>query len=470
MSDRSQQCRGSSTDEVAPRRSNRLSSWKSLVSGIRRSSLIGASVGLVGVVVLFSGGLANGQDSDQSSQPFTASASGEGVEISTMLPGFPLTNEPVDVGGPTAQVAADSLGNSTGYAALPDPGEFVTTLPGLITGLVSGGALGLPPIPNLPSVPNYPLFIASNVSSNPNASLGAGPYSLTAHSTQGGGTVSASGGLQTGVLGNVALVSSSSSITSSSTGIVATATSDLQGLTLGPLTIGEIKSVATETLDSSGTVTPTSSLAINGVSIGGLGVSLSTGGLNVVGTTVPLPINSTLMSLLSGAHVTAQLQTVKTFPNTVEAPALVITSPLDLGNASTAPGTLTITIGGATASLQGSAVAPAATTGNTGITGSTGGGAVNPTSITGNSGGGGTTSLPASSAAPSITSTTTPVTSTTIGSGPPTRVPTETVGFVGLFSIRSLYLVVIVGALVALALGQIIRLLGVRKPWTSGVG
>ncbi|HEY0397116.1 MAG TPA: hypothetical protein VGF00_01930, partial [Acidimicrobiia bacterium] len=64
--------------------------------------------------------------------PFTATASAMGTRIKITIPGGPLTDTPVDAGGPTAQATLDSLGTSQGYAAFPDPGAFVLSVPGLV--------------------------------------------------------------------------------------------------------------------------------------------------------------------------------------------------------------------------------------------------------------------------------------------------------------------------------------------------
>src|SRR4051794_1304499 len=70
------------------------------------------------------------------STPFAASAAASGVRMTVVLPDAPVTDTPVDGGGPTAQVALSSLGTSTGYAAFPDPGGLVISAPGLVAGLL----------------------------------------------------------------------------------------------------------------------------------------------------------------------------------------------------------------------------------------------------------------------------------------------------------------------------------------------
>jgi hypothetical protein len=161
-----------------------------------------AALGLAAAILLVPGAGAGRAQVAAGPAAFSGTASALGMELKLQIPGFPATDVPVDAGGPTAQAAADSLGSSTGYAALPDPGQFVTTIPGLVTGLLASGAAGFPPV-HLPPLPNYPLFVQSDVNSAPNASFGAGPYQLSAKSAQGSSQASGVGGLQTGILGNV---------------------------------------------------------------------------------------------------------------------------------------------------------------------------------------------------------------------------------------------------------------------------
>jgi hypothetical protein len=404
--------------------------------------------------------------------------------MKVQIPGFPATDMPVDAGGPTAQAAADSLGSSTGYAALPDPGQFVTTIPGLVTGLLASGAAGFPPV-HLPPLPNYPLFVASDVNSNPNPSFGAGPYQLSAKSSPMSSQALGVGGLQTGVLGNVALVQSSASVSTQGSTVVSTATSDMQGLTVGPLTLGEVKSTATMTEDADGNVTPSTNLEISSAKIAGLPVSITPAGLALPGPTVPLPINATLTKLLGGAKITSTVVTAQRFPDRVIAPAMTITMPFStprLPQLGQFNGMVTMTFGAATASLTGvSAGSPSAGAGTGsadlggGSTGSSGGGVGG---LSGGGVGGGPASSPATAAlggSPSVPgSSGTPSLASPQGSGGGGGGQSGTVGrpvaLAGLFDVRSLYLVLAGAAVIAGLLGQVIRVLGVRRPWISRGG
>ena len=356
-------------------------------------------------------------------------------------------------------------------------------------GLVGGGAAGLPPVA-LPTLPNYPLYIATNADSNPQQSIGSGPYELTATSETDSSEATAVGGFQIEAAGNVALVKSNATISASADGTSVTATSDVQGLSIGPLDIGEISSSATETLEPDGTVTPSSSMTITGIEIGGLPIGvLVPNGLEGAGETIPLPINSILAKILSVAGISATVETAQTFSGTVDSPALQITMPVTVP--SIGPGTVTLTFGSTSASMVGSASA------SDGL-GSLGGG-TSPSSIS-------TGSASSQTASPSSTTTSSlPVAPSTAGSevagaglSPPSassagnpvgssQVASPTsgssvsirpvvasspqyTGVFGVFGIKTLYLVVTLGALASLVISQLIRILGIRRPWTYNGG
>src|SRR5438094_180719 len=129
--------------------------------------LIAVVVALAGATALgVSAGHAATAGDTASRPPFSGSAAAGGVRATLAVPEAPVTNTPVDGGGPTAQVQVDSLGTSTGYAAFPDPGQLVVSIPGLAVGLLSGGPGGVP----IPSPPPYPFAVSSDPTSNPEAS------------------------------------------------------------------------------------------------------------------------------------------------------------------------------------------------------------------------------------------------------------------------------------------------------------
>jgi hypothetical protein len=400
---------------------------------------------------------------------FSASAAASGAIVELSSPGAILSNQIVDVSGPKAQVAVNTIGASTGFAALPDPGDVVRGAPGLVTGLLSLGVAGLPPI-RLPQLPSYPLAVTSNAQNNPDASEGAGPYALSAHSTPTSSTAAATGGLVSPVTGNIAALQSTASLTSSADAVTATATSTLDGLTVGPLTLGTISSTATESRDSDGTITPSSSLTITGAAIGGISVSLGPNGLVAVSQKLNLPVDKTLDKLLAGAKIKTSVEPARTFAHRIVAPALVITMPVPV-KLGLKDGTFTLTIGSTTASLLANpaGLGPLTPPTSPTPTGTTPGGGIPVGSTTGTGTGTGTIpsgSIPGLGAASggSGAGGTPPVTAPNTGSS--SSAATRAIALSEPFDLRSVYLLLGLVAAVLLAAAPFYRLLmGLR--WTS---
>jgi hypothetical protein len=405
------------------------------------------------------------QTTPTSGPAFSATAAGDGARVSVTVVGAPLTDNPVDVAFPTAQVQANSLGTGMGYAAFPDPGTLPQTAPGLVVGLLGqGGTLGLPPI-HIPSLPGYPLSVEAVRGVNPTQSVGQGPYTLSASSEDSSTSASATGGLSLGGSGQTFGLASNADITQAPNGdVVAEATTDVQGLAIGPLTIGNLVSTARITLGTDGTVTRFREVHMGGVQIGGVAVSISTSGLNVAGNVVPAPVGPALATLLKGAGITFSLLPAQDFPNRVIAPAVELTVPVSGKIVGATSGTMVVTVGGATAFMT-AAVPPGTAVGDVVPT-------FTPTgSVTLPSGAGSSVLAPASS----------PAGSSSVGSSaaPPQSAlgsarPASSVGGVavplGLWDIRVLYLLVVACAVGAWLMGHVFRLLGVRRPWKSSVG
>jgi hypothetical protein len=455
--------------------------------GHRRRRLAGAAL-LLAIMIAFPVGTRAQTAPTTPAPAFSGSAAAVGVRVTVNIPGAPLTDIPFDGGGPTAQVAADSIGASTGYAAFPDPGQFVLTVPGLAVGILASGAAGLPPV-KIPSLPNYPFSVATDASGAPEASAGNGPYQISASSQTAQSKAAATAGLNTGLTGNAAMLTSNASLTpTTGGGVVAKAVSDLQGLSIGPLTLGEVKSTATETIDSTGTITPSSSLEISGLRIGGVPIGITPQGLSAGGVTVPLPINSTLNSLLKASGIKMELLPAQQFPGKVLAPALQVTVPFAMPFAipqvGKFSGTVTMIVGSTTAQMSGSAAdsgsGSGGTAGSSGSVGSSGSGDSGSVAAPPASGSPADTSGAPGAASPSSGSPgglsgggSTPTASSPLLASPsgskPSRLASGPVGRRAGFGsthpldVSSLYFVVVVGVIVAVASGQLIRRLGVRS-------
>ena len=372
---------------------------------------------------------------------FSGSASALGFRATLTIPGFPIADSPIDGGGPTAQAALDSLGNSIGYAAFPDPGPIAVAVPGLVAGLLAGGAAGLPPIP-LPQLPPYPLAVTATPGTG-EQTVGDEPYLLTADSLDTGASGRALLGVAPSGVGRTAVVESVSRVAVEDDGVVATAEVSVEGLTLGPLSIGEVRSSATQRLDSTGTVASTSTLVITGLRLGGLTFDLTPEGLSVAGAIVPLPVADLLTSVMDQSGITFEFLPSEEYPDRVVSPAVRITMPIKNSGLGTGDGNLALTLGYSTAMV--SAAVP---------------GAVAP---------------PPAAAAPNV-SVSEPL---ALGGRPVAAAPLSDSGGalvaavpatsfdISTFEVDDRYLVVVGGALAVLLVGRGIRFLEGERRWTS---
>ena len=305
----------------------------------------------VGIALVGAPGLVGASEGD-ATPGFSGSAAATGIRITMKSSNIPFTDTPIDAGGPTAQVVADSGGTSQGYAAVPDPGPIVIGGPGLAAGVLAGGVPGVVPPTKLPQEPpGYPFYVHSDAGAAPEQKLGSGPFELDATSTPGASKSSARTGLQAGDSAHAGLATSSAQIGPAGGTVVARATSRLDGLTAGPLTIGAVTSVATETLDPSGKLTPSTELRVDGLKVGDVSFALSPQGFSGGGSTTPVPLNPSLETALKPSGITVRVVAAQTFPNRVVAPALEVTMPFDSGPFQY-KGTITLAVGFATAAMS----------------------------------------------------------------------------------------------------------------------
>lgn len=271
------------------------------------------------------------------------------------IPGAIGSAQIINLGIPATRVALDTSGTSNAVAAFPDPGDIIGGGTGLIGGLLALGAYGLPPL-ELPPLPEYPLLVTTDVNSEPDASLGSGPYSLTAHSDEAQGSADAIGGLVGAPSGNAALIRATSSVVTKVNGsVVASSVGLVEGLTIGPVTIGQVMSTARVTVDANGTITPYIKTVVRGLGVGGIGVNVETDKLSAADQAVPLSLSKVVNTLLKPSGITLAVKPGRVDKNEVAAPALVITFPVPaINGVSSGPGTFTITIGNAIASMQSS--------------------------------------------------------------------------------------------------------------------
>ena len=311
------------------------------------------AAGLVGVALL-APGFAGSSGADEAPPAFIGSAAASGIRMTMKSTNIPLTDTPAEGGGPTAQVVVESAGTSQGYAAVPDPGPIVIGGPALAAGVLAGGVPGvLPPTQPPAPPPAYPFYVSSDAGSTPEANFSQGPVQMSAASTPGASKASASAGVLAPGGVNAGLATSKAEIAPSGGTVVAKAVTRAEGLTIGPLTIGAVTSVATQTLDASGKVTPSTQLQIDGVAVNGQSFGLSPEGFGGGGSTTPVPLNQTLESVLKASGISVRFVAPQTYPNRVVAPALEVTMPFNSGEipGGQYKGTITLTMGFASAAM-----------------------------------------------------------------------------------------------------------------------
>lgn len=378
------------------------------------------------------------------SSVFAATAAASGVRMTVELPDAPATDTPVDGGGPTAQASLSSLGESIGYAAFPDPGGLVISAPGLIAGLSQS------PI----SPPEYPLFVSSDATTQPNASVDAGPYALSAVSDAVSSHAAATAGLLSDA-GAVANVSSIATVMSNAGRVISAGTTDVEGLTIGALTVSQIRSSAQLAQNPDGSSTPTSDLELTGLRVGNNPIQLAPDALNLANAaTIPLPIGAAANELLKAQGITVEVLGVRATKGTVVSPALQIRFPSPVPDLGTA--IVTIVIGNSVASLStttgegsnsagsGAVIAPGSGTPTTGGVGD----ALGSVGIAG--------TAPGTGRAADIAPVSADQTGTALVIPP--QLPID---------ISSLYLVCALAIAVLFTMSQLIRLAGVRARWRS---
>jgi hypothetical protein len=296
---------------------------------------------------------------------FAATASADPVRVLSNFPNFPATASPIDSGGPTAQVSLSTSTGGVAFAAAPDPGSFFLSLPTIGAGVAAQNNFPLPF-----NVPAYPFSVRAD-EQTPSQRVGSGGYDLRAEVGGSGSTARTQTGAESPG-GNYALTTADAAVTKTADGVETKALSDIQGLTIGPLTFGGIRSEATLLSDEMGTLTRKSAFSVDAMRIGTLAVGLAPGGFTVAGQPVSSNDQKNLNDLLAASGISLEQFPATETADGIIGAGLVITQKFD--SPSLGASTLTYRIGGVAARLQASApgaVAPAGTTPATGVPGTT---------------------------------------------------------------------------------------------------
>jgi hypothetical protein len=291
------------------------------------------ATGIIGGL-LFSTGV-TAQSLDRS---FVAVAEANGMLVRYGIPGFLAVDNFIDGGGPSSQaVVADSAAAS--FASLPYPGSAGVGYPGLIN-FVTGQ-----------TPPSYPFYVTASHPTQPEQSLRdpSGSYALQATAKDGQATGDARMTPPPGGADAVPITQAGSDVVRDGDVITATGRSAADGLTLGPLTIGRVRSQSVTTYRrGSDQPTTATELAIEGGRANDLVFSFGREGFQFAQNGIPLPAGQGLAALnqaLAPAGLSVRFDEPAPLNGGAVAAAFEISSVAKVPSAG--EGTFTIRLGGA---------------------------------------------------------------------------------------------------------------------------
>jgi hypothetical protein len=376
---------------------------------------------------------------------FTLTARADAANFGVIDPSAPIlpAGQLVTASPATAQASFDSLGQSSGFASLPYPGEFVATLPGTLNGLLAG---------SFPPLPSYPFYVSSSYPTAPNSSNSQGPYGISATSSPTSSMADAIVGVATGAP-QVASVHARSESTQNADGsLVADAMTDMEGFTFGQLLrIGSVTSHARLTVTAGQASRMTDSLQLGTMTVAGTLIGLTDKGIQVGSTTAPSPSASAVSSLLKSAGIELTYLPASRTPTSVHSAAIQISYTTKLPSQGSVVST--ITLGQSSATIE-ATVTPAVsiTAGSLATTAS------RPPDV-GSLGSTGTSELPSTPAPSASAPAAAPVAAPAL---PGLVTPVGRVVTPKDPSGKSFYLALVLAGVAMVGISQLMRLLGVR--------
>jgi hypothetical protein len=414
----------------------------SLSLPLRARALCGA--GTVALLVFLPAAADAAEPGDSGGSDCPVAATAQGVQVTVSASNDTLLQAPTGAGVPVARACVNyAVGESSGWAGSPYPGETVISAPALI-GSQTGGKF-----------PGYPAYAASTYPSDESATSGQDPHVMRSHSTRTSTKAQAST-----VLGQDAAAASTTAMAHTSvdpdalTG-KATATSDTKPWAVnGVLELGRVLSSATATVDRDGKVVRDSELTIGRTEIAGQVVEITPDGLKVVGQTAPLPDATDPVKALAAAGIKIHYLDEKRTEHGIVSAGLEVQA-RQQDTQSGAVYTVTYVFGRASADAGRIEAPPGSTS-------------VPPAQVPQaptDAGGGGDA---ADSQAPADDIPAAPKTPSEDGSSTPTDTrPVQLATNPTDMGVTGLYIVLAFGAVATFAAGTLLRLLGVKTRWTS---
>ena len=312
-------------------------------SGRRRTSArvlvpLALVTGIVGGL-LFSTGV-TAQTLDRS---YVAVAEANGMLVRYGIPGFLAVDNFIDGGGPSSQAVVTD-GASTSFASLPYPGSAGVGYPGLVN-LATGQ-----------TPPGYPFYVSASYPTQPEQSLSdpSGSYALQATTKDAVARGEARFVPPGSGKDAVPVTEAASDVVRDGDVVTATARSLSDGLALGPLTIGRVRSQSVTTYRRGGDrPATTTELAIEGGRANDVVFSLGREGFQFAQNGIPLPAGQGLGALnaaLAPAGMSVRFDEPTPLNGGAAAAAFEITSVANVPSAG--KGTFTIRFGGASSFIS----------------------------------------------------------------------------------------------------------------------
>jgi hypothetical protein len=297
------------------------------------------ALALGGIAAVGTGGL-SGAAQTAGTAAATGGAQASGLYIRYGIPGFLVVENFLDGGGPVAQSLADTSSGAGSFASLPYPGETAIAGPGTLSGL---GA---------PRLPDWPFYVSASHPTHPTQGLSdpSGAYRLDAAAADGRATATARGGEPAQFAAQAKSHSDAATeVVTATDGVTATATSTVEGFTMGPLSILSVASKSVTTYHA-GDAKPSTvtELRVDGGRVGNLGFHYGRDGLTVNNQAVAVPAADGLKALnqaLAPAGLSLQVEAATALEGGARAAALEVVSVAPIPGAGT--GTLRIALGGA---------------------------------------------------------------------------------------------------------------------------
>jgi hypothetical protein len=281
-----------------------------------RIVVTGASFLLVGAAASV---VPAGADTSARFDTFSAAATADPISVEVVDPGAPVVpGGQLVYGTPTiTRVALDSIGNSTGFAAGPYPGD---TAPGVMAAFNAVSPTG-------PVFPGYPFSVSSRYPGDPEKLQANGPQRLAATSQENRSTAEAHVGLAEGDPSVASVLSTSTAEQDGNSGAVtAKAASVINGFSVGStLKIVHVSSRAQITARPGQGRTKETSFTLGAITVGDTTVGLTDKGELVPAPGAPPRVDiSALSKQLAAAGITLTYLPASETETTVNSAGLAV--------------------------------------------------------------------------------------------------------------------------------------------------